>query len=94
MEEVPGGAQLEEGSDPKAGNTAAVHRIFTRNKTSRSSTRGVAAGETRSATRNVTARRERPAMSWEALCGGSKPLNEKPEHATSRFSASVEGRAL
>jgi len=77
MEAVPEGEELEEGSDPEVGNTAGGHRISARNKTSRSSTRGVAAGETRSALREVTARRERPAMSREALCGGGKPLNEK-----------------
>ncbi len=77
MEEVPEGEELEEGSDPEVGNTAKGHRIFARNKTSRSSTRGVAAGETRSALREVTARREHPATSREALCEGGKPLNEK-----------------
>jgi hypothetical protein len=77
MEEVPEGEELEEGSDPEVGNTANGLRIFARNKTSRSSARGVAAGETRSALREVTARREHPATSREALCGGGKPLNEK-----------------
>jgi hypothetical protein len=76
MEEVPEGEELDEGSDPEVGNTAGGHRISARNKTSRSSARGVAAGETRSALREVTARRERPATSRKALCRGGNPLNE------------------
>jgi hypothetical protein len=71
------GRNSKRGAIPEVGNTTEGHRISARNKTSRSSTRGVAAGETRSALREVTARRERPAMSREALCGGGKPLNEK-----------------
>jgi hypothetical protein len=70
------GRNSKRGAIPEVGNTTEGHRISARNKTSRSSTRGVAAGETRSALREVTARRERPATSREALCGGGKPLNE------------------
>jgi len=58
------------------GNTAGEDRILARNETSKSSTHAVAAGETRSAAWTVTTRRERPATSREALCEGSKPLNE------------------
>jgi len=89
-----GGQNSKRGAIPKVGNTAEGHRISARNETSRPSARGVAAGETRSALREVTARREHPATSREALCGGSKPLNEQTRATSSRARASAEERAL